>query len=143
VDNQSWDTHKAHYRDLKSHLLPCLDQGFSALLEDLDRRGLLDETLVVWMGEFGRTPKINGAGGRDHWGPCASVVFAGAGIRGAQAFGTSDRLAAYPAENPVGPADVAATILHCLGIKPDGEIPDRLGRPIRICGGTPLVPLFG
>jgi len=123
--------------------MPPADQGFSALLDDMDARGLLDETLVVWVGEFGRTPKTtNGGTGREHWARCYSAVMAGAGIRGGQVFGASDRWAAFPTSNPVSPDDLGATILHALGIDPAQEILDQVGRPLRINNGRPLTPLF-
>src|SRR5262249_25225666 len=95
-----WDTHADNFNRLKRNLLPPFDQGMTALLDDLASRGLLDETLVVWLGDFGRTPRINGAAGRDHWGFCQSVVLAGAGVRGGLVHGSSDRIAAYAAEAP-------------------------------------------
>ena len=121
-----WDTHSRNFRDLKTRLMPAADQAFSALLDDLQSRGLLDETLVVWTGEFGRTPRVGqrnsdaGAGrdGRDHWPNCFTSVLAGAGIRGGQVYGSSDRHAAYPASNAVHPVDLIATVNHCLGIPP-------------------------
>ena len=101
-------------------------------------RGLLDETLVVWMGEFGRTPQINGAGGRDHWGHVFSVALAGGGIRGGMVHGASDRIAAYPRDGRVQPQDLTATIFHCLGIPAGTEVHDTLGRPLAITRGTPV-----
>jgi hypothetical protein len=141
-DDAFWDTHKDNFKDLKTKLLPPFDLGFSALLDDLSQRGLLDETLVVCLAEFGRTPKINAAAGRDHWAPCFSVVLAGAGIRGGQVYGASDRLAAYPTDKPVAPADLAATIYSALGVDPQTEIHDRIGRPYQLSTGRPLVELF-
>jgi hypothetical protein len=141
-DDAYWDTHKDNFKDLKAKLLPPFDLGFSALIEDLRRRGLLDETLVVCLAEFGRTPKINGQAGRDHWAPCFSVVLAGAGVRGGQVYGASDRNAAYPTSNPVSPADLAATIYSALGVPPETEIRDRLGRPYALSSGNPLKDLF-
>lgn len=132
-----WDLHYENYARLKV-LTPPLDQAFSALLEDLAQRGLLDETLVVWMGEFGRAPRLEEKGGRGHWGRCYSVVFAGAGIAPGIVFGRSDRHAAVPLEGAVSPADVVATIYHCLGIGSDVEMPDPLGRPMRLCLGEPI-----
>src|SRR3981081_2071849 len=117
-DDAFWDTHANNFNLLKNSLLPPFDQGFSALLEDLAQRGILDETLVVCLGEFGRTPRINGQAGRDHWAACNTVVLAGGGITGGQVHGASDRHAAYPVTNPVSPADIAATIYHALGIDP-------------------------
>jgi hypothetical protein len=142
-DDAFWDTHKDNFKLLKQDLLPPFDLGFSALLDDLSQRGLLDETLVVCLGEFGRTPKINAAAGRDHWAACNSVVLAGGGIRGGAVHGSSDRLAAYPATMPVTPDDLAATIYHALGIDPATEIFDSLDRPYRLTLGKPLAELFG
>jgi len=132
----SWDTHEKNYENLRSHLLTPCDQGLSALLEDLHQSGQLKDTLVVWMGEFGRTPQINKAGGRDHWGACQSILMAGAGVQGGQVFGRSDRIAAYPVENPVGPGDVGATIYSLLGVHPETEIADQTGRPHPLVHGS-------
>ncbi len=134
----NWDTHSKNYHHLKSNLMPATDLAFTALLEDLAERGMLDETLVVLTGDFGRTPKINPAGGRDHWGGCCSVLFAGAGIRGGQVFGSSDKIAAYPKDNPVRPGNLVATMYHCLGVRTDLELPDPFGRPIRLCADGPV-----
>jgi Protein of unknown function (DUF1501) len=142
-----WDTHNRNFVDLKTRLMPPADQAFSALLDDLDARGLLDSTLVVWTGEFGRTPRVGqsvvggaGAGpdGRDHWPHCFSSVLAGAGIKGGTIFGASDRWAAYPARDPVTPGDIAATIYHLLGVDPGRELVDSLGRPLRLSTGEPI-----
>ncbi|HMF20151.1 MAG TPA: DUF1501 domain-containing protein [Gemmataceae bacterium] len=122
--------------------IPPLDQGLSALLEDLSVRGLLDETLVVAVGEFGRTPRINNTGGRDHWGRCQSAFLAGGGIRGGQVYGASDPIAAYPRDNPVSPEDLLATIYHSLGVPAAAEIHDRENRPQRMCDGRPVLALF-
>src|SRR5205823_10314858 len=127
-----WDTHSNNFVQLKQVNLPNLDQTYSALLDDLDARGLLDETLVVMMSDFGRTPRVNAAAGRDHWTYCYSVVLAGAGIRGGTVCGVSDAQAAYVKDRPVRPADICATIYHCLGIDPDSTLPDRAGRPVPI-----------
>ncbi|HZU36865.1 MAG TPA: DUF1501 domain-containing protein, partial [Gemmataceae bacterium] len=139
-----WDTHGDNFNRLKRDLMPPADQGFAALLDDLAERGLLDETLVVWVGEFGRKPVItrNNAG-REHHPWCYSAVLAGGGIRGGQVYGKSDRLAAYPAENPISPADLTATIYHALGIKSDMSWPDREGRIVQLTEGSPVLPLFG
>ena len=138
-----WDTHGDNFNHLQNRLMPPADQGFSALLDDLDSRGLLDETLVVWVGEFGRTPRITKANsGREHWPHCYSAVLAGAGVKGGFVFGASDRWAAYPASDPVSPDDLGATILHALGIDPATMVKDAVGRPLRINEGTPI-PLFG
>jgi hypothetical protein len=143
VGNRDWDTHGDNFKSLKNSLLPPMDQSVSALLNDLDSRGLLDETLVVWMGDMGRTPRINKGAGRDHWSFCYSVVMAGAGIRGGQVHGSSDRSAAYPSTNPVSPADLAATIYHCLGIDPRTDVADQQGRPLVLSTGKPLHTLLG
>ena len=142
-----WDTHNRNFIDLKTRLMPPADQAFTALLDDLDARGLLDSTLVLWTGEFGRTPRVGqavvggaGAGrdGRDHWPHCFSSVLAGAGIKGGTVFGASDRWAAYPARDPVTPADVAATVYHTLGVDPGLEMTDNLGRRLVLCDGAPI-----
>src|SRR5262249_55659039 len=121
-DLQHWDTHKNSFERLKKHLLPHFDRALTALLEHLHGRGLLEETLVVWMGEFGRTPKLNKQAGRDHWGFCQSVLMAGGGVRGGQVYGSSDAHAAYAAETPVSPDDLAATVFQLLGIPLDREM---------------------
>jgi hypothetical protein len=140
---RDWDTHGDNFRLLKNTLLPPMDRGLSALLEDLHGRGLLDETLVVWMGDMGRTPRINNGAGRDHWSFCYSIVLAGGGIRGGQVFGSSDRGAAYPSSNPVSPADIAATIYHCLGIDPRAHMSDQQGRPLVVGAGSPVQAVLG
>ena len=132
-----WDTHSKNTEGVRK-LMPILDTAYTALLEDLSDRGMLDDTLVVWMAEFGRTPKINGAAGRDHWGPCFSVALAGGGVKGGAVHGSSDKLAAYPKDGRVLPQDLHATIYHCLGIPRDTEIHDGLGRPLAICRGEPV-----
>jgi hypothetical protein len=141
-DLQHWDTHKDSFNRLQNHLLPHYDRAVTALLEDLHDRGLLAETLVMSMGEFGRTPKINKNAGRDHWGFCQSVLLAGAGVRGGQVYGSSDGSAAYAAELPVSPDDLAATVFHCLGIRLDQELHDAQGRPLPLCTGRPVLGLF-
>jgi uncharacterized protein (DUF1501 family) len=139
-----WDTHKNNSQRLRSVLCPQFDLAFSALIDDLSQRGLLDETLVVAMGEFGRSPKINAAGGRDHWGSCFSLALAGAGIAGGQLIGASDKDGAFPAHRPLRPPDLAATIFHLLGINPAGDFPDPLGRPRPLTsGGTVIRELTG
>ncbi len=138
-----WDTHEQNFSGLKNRLMPPADRGFSALLEDLSQRGLLDETLLVWVGEFGRAPRINQAkAGREHWPRCYSAVLAGGGIGGGQVYGCSDKLAAFPAEDPVAPGDLIATIYHALGVSPEVPVPDREGRPVALTEGTPLRSLF-
>lgn len=130
-----WDTHASHNQACKDFLMPMMDQAYSALLQDLEQRGLLDETLVVWLGEFGRTPRFNANGGRDHWGKVFSIAMAGGGIRGGVVHGASDRDAAFPAEGRVEPRDIMATIFHCLGYQAETEIHDSLGRPFPISRG--------
>jgi hypothetical protein len=137
-----WDTHAKNFEALQTELLPMLDQGLSALLEDLEQRGLLGQTLVVVMGEFGRTPRINAAAGRDHWGLCQSVLLAGGGVRGGQVLGSSDRIGAYPASDPVEPADIHATIYHCLGLDPGRTMYDHVRRPFPLSTGRALVNLL-
>jgi hypothetical protein len=131
----TWDTHGQNFKQLKERLVPQVDQPIATLLADLQDRGLLDETLVVWTSEFGRTPKINGNAGRDHWGPCNSIWLAGGGVPGGQVYGSSDKQAAYPADNPVAPADVTATIFHLLGIDPHTFVLDRENRPHAVSPG--------
>jgi uncharacterized protein (DUF1501 family) len=129
LNNGHWDTHSQNTKALKQ-LMPMLDQTYATLLEDLADRGLLDDTLVVWTGEFGRTPKLNGGGGRDHWGQVFSVALAGGGIRGGTVYGASDKIAGYPRDGRVLPQDLHATILEAMGIPPSSEIHDSLGRPL-------------
>jgi hypothetical protein len=130
-----WDTHAKHNEACKSLLMPIADRCFSALIEDLEARGMLDETLVIWFAEFGRTPRFNGAGGRDHWGHCFSLALAGGGIRGGAVFGASDRLAAYPTDGAVSGADLIATVFDRLGFGPGTELHDPLGRPFALSRG--------
>src|SRR4029077_19258889 len=141
-DDAFWDTHADNCNQLKRSLLPPFDLGFSALLEDLAQRGLLDDTLVVCFGEFGRTPEINGRAGRDHWAACNSVVLAGGGVRGGHVLGASDRIAAYPTSAPVSPGDLAATIYHSLGVDPHTEVRDPFNRPLNLINGRPVLSLF-
>src|SRR5262249_41018219 len=139
IDYDAWDTHTRNFPILRENKLPHFDQTYTAVLEDLDRRGLLDETLVVTMSEMGRTPKINGNGGRDHWTFCYSVMFAGAGIRGGTVYGASDAHAAYVKDNPVSTAAICATVYQCLGIDPHMPVYDRSARPIAVAqGGEPI-----
>ena len=125
------------------YCIPPLDCGFSALLEDLDGRGMLDETMVVALGEMGRTPKINPTAGRDHWGAAQTALLAGGGIRGGQVYGATDKQAAYVKDNPVRPEDLLATTYHALGIDTESEIHDREGRPVKITEGKVVERLFG
>src|SRR5262249_3545479 len=120
--NPVWDTPQKNTERLKTALMPPMDQAYAALLEDLADRGLLESTLVVWMGEFGRTPKINPAGGRDHWGHVFSAALAGGGVRGGRVLGASDRIGRHPKDGPVQPQDLTATIFHCLGFHPDTQM---------------------
>lgn len=139
IDYDAWDTHNKNFTILKENKLPGLDQTLTALLGDLQDRGLLDETLVVVTSEMGRTPRVNGNGGRDHWTYCYGSLFAGAGIRGGSVCGASDSQAAYVKDRPVSPADICATIYHCLGIDSDMTVPDRAGRPVPVAlGGQPI-----
>jgi hypothetical protein len=143
-DGYSWDSHR-HSKDVERHLLPGLDQALSALLDDLRQRGLLDETLVVCLGEMGRTPKPDTSQwGRGHWSYCFPALLAGAGVRGGSVYGRSDRDAGYPVEKPVSPEDLACTVYEALGIDPHGFIPDRQDRPVALVdGGRPLLDIFG
>ena len=133
-----WDTHADNFNRIKNTMLPAFDRPAAALLDDLDERGMLDETLVVFLTEFGRTPKINKNAGRDHYPSCYSVAFAGAGIKGGQVYGKSDKSGSEPAENACGPADLHATIFEAFGIHHKTTITDRLGRPFPISDGEPL-----
>jgi len=140
---QGYDSHSVppsqpHLTWAKTELLPPTDAAFSALIEDLAERGLLDETLVIMMGEFGRTPRFNRDGGRDHWPQCYSAVLAGGGVRGGHVFGASDRLAATVTSDPVSPEEVLATLYHLLGIDPQTLIHDVQGRPFPLVGGKPI-----
>ncbi|MCC7420287.1 MAG: DUF1501 domain-containing protein [Planctomycetaceae bacterium] len=142
---QIWDTHFDHFRLYDHYLMPELDQALSALLSDLDERGLLDETLVIVMGEMGRTPQINSnpGGGRDHWGKAYSVLWSGGGIVGGQTVGATDRHAAEVKDLPARPDDIAATLYEALGIPHDLILKDATDRPHRITDGTPIRPLLG
>lgn len=140
--NPLWDTHGQNDARMKNVLCPQFDQGFAALIDDLADRGLLDETLVVAIGEMGRTPKFNSSGGRDHWGNVFSFVMAGAGVGAGQAYGASDKDGAYPATNRVQPEDLTATIFHLLGIGHEALMRDRTSRPLRITEGTPILGLL-
>ena len=144
MGNPLWDTHSDNTGRCRDVLCPTFDGTFATLITDLEARGLLDETLVVVMGEFGRSPKINAAGGRDHWGHCFSIALAGAGTGGGQLIGASDRQGAFPVSRPIRPPDLVATIFHLLGIDPRGEFLDPLGRPRLLTnGGSPIRELIG
>jgi hypothetical protein len=134
----SWDTHGRHFPQMKETLCPVFDQAFSALVSDLDRRGRLDDTLVLATAEFGRTPAINKGGGRDHWPWVYSVALAGAGIRTGQTIGASDAMAAYPVDQPHDPKDLIATLYHLLGVDPDTIVHDQLRRPYSLVIGKPI-----
>ncbi|MBM3458102.1 MAG: DUF1501 domain-containing protein [Armatimonadetes bacterium] len=133
--DDSWDTHNQQHRRLKDTILPPFDRGLSALLDDLQERGMLDSTLVTWWGEFGRTPKINSGGGRDHWGFCQSVGLAGGGVRGGVVHGASTEDGGYPRTDPVTPDDLTATMFHLLGIRHKQEMYDHEQRPILLSNG--------
>jgi hypothetical protein len=137
-DSPVWDTHGNNFVHLRQRLMPPTDRAVSALLADLADRGLLDETLVVCMGEFGRSPKINGQAGRDHWPGVQSIMLAGAGLPAGAAYGSSDKLGGFPATQPVTPPDLFATLLHLLGIKPDTPLTDLDGRVLPATSGSPL-----
>lgn len=138
---QNWDTHGENFTRLKNQMLPPLDQGVAALLDDLEATGLLDDTLVLMLGEFGRTPKIQGTG-RDHWAPCFFGLFAGAGVQGGQVIGKSDPIGGYPITTPYSPDDLGATVYHVLGIDPEAEVRDRQGRPVQLNRGRIIQSLF-
>jgi hypothetical protein len=150
VEQQSWDTHNRHNELSRSVLLPPADQSLAALIEDLAQRGLLDSTLVVWMGEFGRTPRMgvqfsnntNNAGGRDHWCNCYSVALAGGGVQGGSVIGASDGSGGYPRERAVHISDLAATLYHALGVDPRAQLHDIQGQLHNICDGNPVMELF-
>lgn len=141
-----WDTHSRNFKDLKERLMPASDQAFSALLDDLSERGLLEETLVIWTGEFGRTPKVGqvnsdagaGADGRDHWPGCFTSVLAGGGIQRGIVYGKSDKHAAFPESDPVLPEDLVATAYHCLGVPEGQTLPEPSGRPVHIRPGKAI-----
>src|SRR5262249_14859170 len=146
VDKGSWDTHQQHVARVTKELMPPADQAFAALLDDMHIRGLLDEVLVVWMGKFGRTPRMgvqfsnntNNKTGRDHWCNCYSVALAGAGVKHGLTVGSSDAFGAYPKERPVHISDLAATIFHLLGVDPRAQLHDIQGQLRYICDGNPV-----
>jgi hypothetical protein len=141
--NATWDTHGGNFTKLKTTLLPQLDAAVSSLLDDLAVRGLLETTLVAVMGEFGRSPKVNKDAGRDHWNFCYTLLLAGGGVKGGYVHGASDKIGARPSERPVTPADVIATAYELLGVPPDLEIQDRLGRPFVLAPwGAPIREIF-
>jgi hypothetical protein len=141
---QGWDTHDDNFNALKKKLLPPMDLGFSALLDDMQARGLLDETLVILMGEFGRSPKITKSNaGREHWPQVFTILLAGAGIPGGRFYGTSDKHAAYPLDGRIGPGELSATIYHALGVDYTTEVPTLLERPWKVCEHKPVLSLWG
>jgi Protein of unknown function (DUF1501) len=142
-----WDTHGENFKGLKDRLLPMTDQTVPTLINDLEARGLLDETLIVWMGEFGRSPRVQttpkfGPDGRDHWPSCYTALLAGGGVTPGAIYGSSDRIGAFPATDPVTPDDLAATMFWALGIDPTTEVVDTLGRPLPIAAGKAITSLF-
>ena len=144
---QTWDTHVDNWGRLKNTLLPQLDRGLAALMDDLSATGLLDQTLVIVMGEFGRTPRISTLPGqtipgRDHWAPTYSALFAGAGVRGGQVVGQTDSIAAYPITRSWSPADVCTTLFQALGVPAETHLMDPLGRPNHLLNGSTIAPLY-
>lgn len=139
--NKRWDTHGGGFKTMRKYL-PETDNAVSSLIEDLRDRGLLDSTLIIWMGEFGRSPRVDNSGGRDHWPDVYSVLLAGGGIRGGQVLGSSDSRAAYPRDNPVGPEQIHATIYHALGLPEETHLTDSIGRPMALYQGKPIHSLF-
>jgi hypothetical protein len=137
-----WDTHEQNFKLLRERLLPATEQTLPTLIQDLEARGLLDETLVVWTGEFGRTPKINKNAGRDHWPQCYTLLMAGGGLKRGFVYGASDSAAAYPKDNPCSPDDIAATMFYCMGIDPATELRNHQNQPIPASRGTPIMPLL-
>ena len=141
-NREEWDTHAKNYPTLKDKLLPPFDRGLAAFLADLDDRGLLDTTLVLALGEFGRTPKINKDAGRDHWPDVYSLVIAGGGIKRGAVIGASDRQAAFPLRDPIGPWDISATMYHLMGISPGTHVYDRQRRPFLLSPGRVVTDLL-
>jgi hypothetical protein len=139
--DQSWDYHSNNFPGHKKSMA-VVDPAVAALLGDLKTRGMLDETLVVVLGEFGRTPKVNATAGRDHWAACYSALMAGGGIQGGRVHGASDKTAAYPDADPVSPGDIAATLYHLMGVNPAAEYLDFENRPMRVSSGEPILPLL-
>lgn len=143
TDAPCWDSHAKETNRLRKVLVPPMDQAFSALIEDLQQSGKLEETLVVCLAEFGRTPRFNGAAGRDHWGPVFSIAMAGGGIRGGLVWGASDRIGGQPKDGMVRPEDITATIFHCLGYEPSTSFSDLQGRKLAISHGDVIHPILG
>lgn len=142
-DSPVWDTHGDNFPHLRKRLAPPTDRAVAALIADLDARGMLADTLVICMGEFGRTPKINALGGRDHWPGAQSILLAGAGVPAGGVVGATDRRGAFPVADPIAPMDLTATFLHLLGVAPGLELRDRTGRPMPVCAGKPVASLIG
>lgn len=142
-DSPVWDTHWNNFRHLRERLAAPTDQAVATLMADLSSRGLLDDTLVLVFGEFGRSPKVNDKAGRDHWPHVQSILLAGAGLPSGAVLGSSDRDGGYPAELPVPPRDLVATVLHLLGVPAQLELHNLEGRPFKACEGTPIAPLVG
>jgi hypothetical protein len=142
--SEGWDTHQENFKDLRERLLPMTDQTVPTLIEDLQNHGMLDDTLVLWMGEFGRSPQVGDRDGkgRGHWPDCYTVMMAGGGVQGGAIFGQSDAKGAYPASDPVGPEDIAATLYWALGIDPHAEVFDTQNRPLAISTGDPIERIF-
>ncbi|MFN0199291.1 MAG: DUF1501 domain-containing protein [Planctomycetaceae bacterium] len=147
-DEITWDIHGSKpftsIEGMKDIVAPMYDQGYSALIQDLSERGMLDDTLVCNLAEFGRTPRVNPTGGRDHWPQCWSVYFAGGGVQGGRVIGRSDPIGGYPAERPVGPSEIVATIYHSLGLEMETNLPGPAGRPFPLVdsGTRPIMELF-
>jgi hypothetical protein len=146
IESGGWDTHGFNntrmYNIIPKYHLPITDQTLPTLINDLETRGLLDSTLVLWMGEFGRTPKINENASRDHWPQCYTVLLAGGGVKRGYTYGASDKTGAFPAENPVRPDDLAATVYHILGIDPHTEVYGVGNRPLVIANGKPVLDIL-
>ena len=139
---QNWDSHQAIFSTLKGRLLSPLDQAVAALLDDLESSGRLADTMVILLGEFGRTPKINKEGGRAHWGPCFTGLFAGAGVQGGKVIGRTDDIAAYPDSAAYSPDDIGATVYQALGLEPHSIVHDRIGRPVHLNEGKVIESLY-
>jgi len=143
TESGGWDTHGFNntrmFPIIEKYHLPITEQTLPTLLTDLDERGLLDSTLVVWMGEFGRTPRINGNISRDHWPDCYTTLLAGGGVKRGFVYGESDKHGAYPAKDPVRPDDLASTIYYLLGIDPLTEVHNSVNRPVLIAEGRPVM----
>jgi uncharacterized protein (DUF1501 family) len=139
IDHSNWDTHDNNFNTLRRELLPALDSGLATLFRDLADRGLLETTLVIVTGEFGRTPRINNNAGRDHWGPAFTVALGGGGIHGGRVIGASDARAERPATQPHGPENLAATLFHLMGINPNEEFHTPEGRPVQIVNGGRVI----